>query len=41
VKGGEATERDFIKLEKFAKFQRELLSDEDWASPESDDPDDI
>lgn len=41
IKGGEATERDFVKLEKFARFQRELLSDEDWEDAASDDPDDI
>jgi hypothetical protein len=40
IKGGEPTERDFIKLEKFARFQRELLSDEDWQE-QSDDADDI
>ena len=39
VKGGEATERDFIKLEKFARFQRELLSDEDWEGPDDEDRD--
>lgn len=29
VKGGEPTARDFVKLEKFARFQRELLEDDE------------
>lgn len=33
VKGGEPTSSDFIKLEKFARFQRELLTDEEWDEP--------
>lgn len=39
VKGGEPTERDFIKLEKFARFQRELLAEDDWAAPDEEDVD--
>lgn len=39
VRGGEPTERDFIKLEKFARFQRELLEDDPDSSPSFSDPD--
>jgi hypothetical protein len=40
LKGGEPTARDFVKLEKFARFQRELLEDEDeWAAPDDEDRD--
>ena len=37
VKGGEPTERDFIKLEKFARFQRELLAEDEWTMPNDED----
>jgi hypothetical protein len=37
VKGGEPTEQDFVKLEKFARFQRELLADDEWGRPDNGD----
>ena len=37
VKGGRPRLGDFLKLEKFAKFQRELLADDDEAEPDHQD----
>lgn len=36
VKGGKPTMRDFVKLEKFARFQRELLEDDPEPEPPAD-----